>query len=126
MKRRFSFPALVLLALLSVLLLPGCGSSSRQVPDSVIERDTVDCDYDAGYSRSWTAVHDYDSSSQTDNVAITLTLSSDCGTMTCRRTTKVPANGLPSGGKAGRIRNTLSAKVSAEHIRSPTEKRCMK
>ncbi len=86
MKRRFSFPALVLLTLLSVLLLPGCGSSSRQVPDSVIERDTVDCDYDAGYSRSWTAVHDYDSSSQTDNVAITLTLSSDCGTMTCRRT----------------------------------------
>ena len=81
MKRRFSFPALVLLALLSVLLLPGCGSSSRQVPDSVIERDTVDCDYDAGYSRSWTAVHDYDSSSQTDNVAITLTLSSDCGTI---------------------------------------------
>ena len=31
-------------------------------------------------------MHDYDSSSQTDNVAITLTLSSDCGTMTCRRT----------------------------------------
>ena len=47
--------AALLAALCLILLLPGCGSSSRQVPDSVIERDTVDCDYDAGYSRSWTA-----------------------------------------------------------------------
>ena len=86
MKRRFSFLALALLTLLSALLLSGCGSSPRQVPDSVIERDTADCDYDNGFSRSWTAAHSYDSSSQTDSVVITLTLSSDCGTMTCRRT----------------------------------------
>ena len=38
MKRRFSFPALVLLALLSVLLLPGCGEKDVTVSVTLVNR----------------------------------------------------------------------------------------
>lgn len=78
---------LLICALLSVLLT-GCGNSSAQVPDSVIQSMLIlGCEYyDPNADWSWTATHNIDKDAHTDRVEVELTVEYEYGTVTLTNT----------------------------------------
>ena len=67
---------LLLVCVLLSVLLTGCGNSSAQVPDSVIQSMLIlGCEYyDPNADWSWTATHNIDKDAHTDRVEVELTV----------------------------------------------------
>lgn len=89
MKKRL-ISCMLLVLLLSSLLLTGCGSSSKEVPDALLEFELYDCEYyeNGRPGFTWTSSHDYDSSAHIDTVAIQARIDSEYGFLTTYRIVK--------------------------------------